>query len=173
VVQLVERLRPDVVVLDVGLPGMDGLACLDLLRARFPEVKVVMLSGMEEPAQARAALARGATAYIVKTIHPDDMVSALRQIVESTAFVAVPAAEGGSTAADHGLSDRELEILEHVSHGLTSAAIGRKLFVTEQTVKFHLTNVYRKLGVNNRTAASLEAHRRGIMRSPHADPAST
>jgi DNA-binding NarL/FixJ family response regulator len=169
VVPLVNRLRPDVVLLDVGLPGIDGFTVLDLLNDRFPDVKVVMLSAMEQPEHVQAALMRGAAGYIMKTINPGDIAGALRQILEGSVYIALPAGESATPVNDHGLSPRELEILEQVARGLSNSAIGEELYVTEQTIKFHLTNVYRKLGVSNRTAAAREAHRLGIARNPLAE----
>jgi DNA-binding NarL/FixJ family response regulator len=168
VLPLVERLRPDLVLLDIGLPGMDGLTCLELLRDRFPNVKVVMLSGLEQPEHVQTAISRGAAGFIMKTIDPRDISAALRQIVEGSVYTAAPAS-AASPAATHGLSARETEILRHLAQGLPNSAIAAKLFVTEQTVKFHLTSVYRKLGVDNRTAAAREAHRLGIAVNPHVD----
>jgi DNA-binding NarL/FixJ family response regulator len=163
VLPLVKRLRPDVVLLDIGLPGIDGLACLQILRDAYPETKVVMLSAMSESDYIRAAFARGAAAYILKTISAYDLVSALRQVISGTVYVAFE--EDGATAPAEagGLSEREIEILGYAARGLPNAAIAKKLFVTEQTVKFHLTNVYRKLGVNNRTEAAREARRLGLV----------
>jgi NarL family two-component system response regulator LiaR len=166
VLPLVNQLRPDIVLLDIGLPGIDGMVCLELLRDRFPHVKVVMLSAFSEPEYMRMSFARGAAGYILKTISPTDLVSALRQIVEGNAYLLLPASQAPDTAAEHGLTERETDILRRVAQGLSNAAIGRELFVTEQTVKFHLTNVYRKLGVNNRTAAARQAHRLGIVSNP-------
>jgi DNA-binding NarL/FixJ family response regulator len=169
VLPLVSRLRPDLVLLDIGLPGLDGLAVLELLHARHPEVTVVMLTANEQEEHVQAALTRGAAGYILKTIHPADLPAALRQLVEQTVYVPLPASAESIAANDHGLSERELEIVQHLVRGLSNRAIGEKLFVTEQTVKFHLTNIYRKLGVQNRTTAAREAHRLGITASPHID----
>jgi NarL family two-component system response regulator LiaR len=169
VLPLVNRFRPEMVLLDIGLPGMDGLTCLDLLRDRFPDVKVVIFSGLNEAEYMRTAFGRGAAGYILKTINPVDLVSALRQIVEGSAYLMLPRSEQDGAVVDHGLTEREVEILRRVARGLSNAAIGKDLFVTEQTVKFHLTNVFRKLGVNNRTAAAREAHRLGLASNPALD----
>jgi DNA-binding NarL/FixJ family response regulator len=162
VLSLVNRLRPDVVVLDIGLPGLDGLGVLQLLRETHPRTKVVMLSATGDTEYIRAAFARGASAYILKTISAYDLVSALRQVVSETVYVALEGMEP-SVAPEGGLSEREVEILGYAARGLPNAEIAKQLCVTEQTVKFHLTHVYRKLAVNNRTEAAREARRLGLV----------
>jgi DNA-binding NarL/FixJ family response regulator len=160
---LVERVRPQMVVMDVELPGLDGLSCLDLLHERRPEVTVVMLSAHFERDYVRSSFARGAAAYILKTVEPADLRSALRLTFERTAFLMAPGIV--ATADEYGLTRRQIEILRCVARGLSNAQIARELFVTEQTVKFHLGNIYRRLGVDNRTAAASEARRLGLLSS--------
>ena len=169
VLPLMRDLRPKLVLLDISLPGTDGFTLLELLQARHPEVRVVMLSESEQEEHVRAAVSRGAAAYILKTIHPHDLPAALRQILSQTIYVPLPAGAESAAATAHGLSERELEILRHVARGLSNRAIGKNLWVTEQTIKFHLTNIYRKLGVHNRIGAARQAHRLGITSSPHMD----
>jgi DNA-binding NarL/FixJ family response regulator len=164
VLPLVKRTRPDLMLLDIRMPGMDGITCLELLRKQYPEVKVVMLSAFSDRDQVETALARGASAYIAKTVNPMDLPSALRQVFEGTVYHAIAIGE-----ADHGgdveteLTDRELTVLRALARGLSNKAIGREFWVTEQTVKFHLGNIYRKLGVPNRAAAVHYAHQHGLV----------
>jgi DNA-binding NarL/FixJ family response regulator len=167
VLPLVNQLRPDVVLLDIRMPEMDGIACLELLTKRFPEVKVVVLSVYSDAEHIEAALSRGAAAYIVKSISPADLASAVAQAVEGTVYHALGMLDEEEVAADnHGLTEREIVILRAVARGLPNRAIGQELWVTEQTVKFHLTNIYRKLGVANRTEAARAAFRLGTAESP-------
>ena len=168
VLPLVSRLRPDVVLLDVRLPQVDGFACLQMLRQRFPEVKVVMLSVFCDQERIQAALQRGACGYIVKSINPRDLASALRQAVEGDVYLAAGLSEedGEAGARDAGLTEREITIVRAAARGLSNRAIGRELWVTEQTVKFHLTNIYRKLGVGNRTEAARAAFALGLVENP-------
>jgi DNA-binding NarL/FixJ family response regulator len=165
VLPLVHRAQPDLVLLDLRLPGMDGLACLDAIRKRFSQIKVVILSAFEDQEHIRAAFARGAAAYIVKSVNPLDLPSALRQVVEATVYQAPPVLQGADSQQPvvAGLTDRELEILKAVARGLSNQAIGKEFWVTEQTVKFHLTNIYRKLGVSNRTEATRFAYNHGLV----------
>ena len=161
VLPLIGRTNPDLVLLDIRMPQLDGLSCLERIRARYPDVKVVVLSASNDREQIDQALRRGASGYIVKSVNVADLAAAIRQTIDGTVYHAVGLREesAGETA---GLTERELVILRAVSRGLSNQAIGRELWVTEQTVKFHLTNIYRKLGVANRAQAVNYAHQHGL-----------
>ena len=171
VLPLVKRLKPDLVLLDLRMPQMDGLTCLTKIREQHPEVKVAVLSVSQDPDVIQTVLKRGANAYIVKTVNPVDLPAALRQAVEGTVFTAIGVTgDAGETAAkEAGLTERELVILRAVARGLSNEAISKELWVAEQTVKFHLTNIYRKLGVSNRTEAARLAYQNGLVESPLDD----
>ena len=164
VLPLVGRTSPDLVLLDIQMPGMDGLTCLDLLHQRHPEIKVVMVSASAESGQIQSALRRGASGYILKSIDPAELPAALRHALNGTAVYAV----GGAEACDEhlartvGLTERELTILKALARGLSNKQLSQELWVTEQTVKFHLSNIYRKLSVSNRAEAVGYAHKYGI-----------
>jgi DNA-binding NarL/FixJ family response regulator len=163
VLSLVERRRPELVALELGMRGEDGRSCLDLLRERHPDIKVVVLSTSSAHDDIRAALGRGARAFIVKSVDPLDIPAALRHAHQETVFHAIgsePSPEDELRAA--GLTERELTMLKALARGLSNKAISEELWVTEQTVKFHLGNLYRKLGVRNRLAAASFAHEHGI-----------
>jgi len=170
VLPLVERERPDVVLLDVRMPRMDGLASLELLHKKYPEIKVVMISVGTDEEQISAALSRGAVGYIVKSINPNDIPAALRQAVEQTVYNVLMRSEQ-QPGASVNLTEREVAILRAVALGQSNKAIAKELWVTEQTIKFHLTNIYKKLGVTNRTGAARYAYRTGIAQSPILDDA--
>jgi len=165
---LVARLQPDLVLLDIEMPEMDGLTALRLLRKRHPEIKVVMISGIEDPKMITASAQGGAAAFIAKTIDPDELAPALRQAAAGPAFQAlgVPAEADATVAKEAGLSKRELGILRALASGLSNKQIAKELWLAEQTVKFHLTNIYRKLGVDNRTDAVRYAYRHSLVESP-------
>jgi DNA-binding NarL/FixJ family response regulator len=164
VLPLVKRTQPDIAVLDIRMPGIDGITCLELLRKNHPEVKVVMLSAYSDRDQVQTALGRGASAYIAKTVNPVDLPSALRQVFEGTVYHAIGIAEAsGDAGPATDLTERELTVLRALARGLSNKAIGHEYWVTEQTVKFHLGNIYRKLGVQNRTAAVHYAHQHGLV----------
>jgi len=169
VLPLAGRTDPDVVLLDLRMPGMDGLTCLELLRQRHPRIKTIVLSGVDEPHVIRSAFTRGAVAFIRKHVDPRDLPSAVRQAVNGT--VAQPIF-GGVEEAEHvqpddpGLSERETAILAALGDGMSNKQIAGQLWLAEQTVKFHLTNIYRKLEVSTRTEAVNAAYRRGLLESP-------
>jgi DNA-binding NarL/FixJ family response regulator len=164
VLPLVGRTSPEVVLLDLRMPGIDGLGCLQRIREQHPHVKVVMCSMSSDPDQIQGAFKRGACGYILKTINPIDLGSAIRQAVEGTAYHALglPAMDEESVARTAGLTDRESEVIKAVARGLSNKAIATELWVTVQTVKFHLTSIYRKLGISNRTEAASWALAKGL-----------
>jgi DNA-binding NarL/FixJ family response regulator len=167
VLSLVARTKPELVLLDVRMPHMDGLACLDEIKRRHPDVKVVMLSASASPDLVEAALRRGASAYVVKTVNPDDLPATLRTALEGNVHTALGVDESersGAKAA--GLTERELTILGALARGLSNDEIAKEFWVAPQTVKFHLTNIYRKLGVKNRTEATRLAYQHGLVESP-------
>jgi DNA-binding NarL/FixJ family response regulator len=174
VMPLIGRLNPDVVLLDLRMPGVDGLGCLERIHDRYPKIKVVVLSMTTDPEQIQAAFKRGACGFVIKSIDPADLASAIRQAVNGTAFHALglPALNENAVARAAGLTDRELMIMKAVSRGLSNQAIGKELWVTEQTVKFHLTNLYRKLGVTNRTEAARWAFAKGLVDEDAVTPLS-
>jgi len=172
---LVSRTRPDLVLLDIQLPGLDGLSCLALLRERHPSVRVVIVSACDDRETIEAALRGGAVAYIKKSIDPVDLPSVVRQALEGNVYFTTPDL-GHETVArvarenDHdqirreaGLTLREAEILAAVARGLSNQAVGKELFLSDQTVKFHLHTVYRKLRVANRTEATTVSHKLGLV----------
>jgi DNA-binding NarL/FixJ family response regulator len=165
VLPLITRTNPDLVVLDIRMPELDGLACLDRIRARFPTTKVVILSAFNDSDRIQAALRRGACGYIVKSVSSLDIPAVLRQAVSGNVFHAVVPSDAAS-AKSLGLTEKEMEILKAVARGLSSQAIGKELWVTEQTIKHHLTNIYRKLGVKNRTEAVRYAFEHGLADHP-------
>jgi DNA-binding NarL/FixJ family response regulator len=161
---LLARVEADFVLLDVQLPGPDGLACLEALAERHPHMAVAMLSAVEDPQVIEAAFRRGARGYIRKSVNPFDLAAAIRQIVEDSVIHPFHAARGGSRApgAEEGLSEKELAVLAELCQGRTNKEIAARLWLSEQTVKFHLRNVYRKLGIKSRTEAVRYAYRHDL-----------
>ena len=165
VLPLVERTKPDLVVLDLQMPGMDGLTCIKLLRERFPEVRTAVLSGFDSDEMIDAALRVGASAFISKTIDPAELPAALRRAVEAPVAEAIGRAKKrlDSAVAEKGLTEREVAVLQALAQGQSNKEIARTLWLAEQTVKFHLTNIYRKLNVRSRTEAVHWAYRHGLL----------
>jgi DNA-binding NarL/FixJ family response regulator len=165
---LIPRTNPDVVLLDMRMPMMDGLTTLGHIRKRHPNVKVVILSAIEEPEQIQAALRQGASSFVVKHIDPRDLASAIRQAASGAVFqmLGSEATSEEAVAKETGITDSELRVLKALAQGLSNKQIAKELFITEQTVKFHLTNIYRKLEVSNRTEAARYAYQHGLATNP-------
>jgi len=156
-VPLIGRTGAEAVLLDLNMPGMSAFECIDRLRARHGDtVKIVVLATESDPALVEALFRHGVSGYIVKTVDVRDLGPSICQSLDGTAFHALglPAVNDDTVARGAGLSAREAEILRAVARGLSNKEISGELCLAEQTVKFHLTNVYRKLGVANRTAAA-------------------
>jgi DNA-binding NarL/FixJ family response regulator len=167
VLPLVERRRPDVVVLDLHMPGMDGAACIAEIKRTSPEVKAIVLSASDERASIESATSAGASAYVIKSVSSVDIPALIRQVAAGYTVFQAPSDPGDAAAPDAasepGLTERELTILAAVASGLTTKAISGELWVSEHTVKFHLTNIYRKLGVRNRSGAVRYAYEHGLV----------
>jgi DNA-binding NarL/FixJ family response regulator len=160
----VANTRPDVILMDFSMPDVDGVEATRRALAVLPEAKVVMLTSFSEPEQVNAALDAGAVGYLLKDAAPEEIVKAVRAAGRGEAPFS-PRASGAllqrraaSRPAD-SLTPRERQVLELVGQGLANKQISRKLGIREKTVKAHLTNVFQRIGVSDRTAAALWAER--------------
>lgn len=160
----VEDSKPDVVMLDVRMPEMDGLAVLESLRARHPRLKVVMLSGKTGDESIHQALSRGAAGYLLKSAKAAELADGIRQAMQGRLR---PSPEVALRLADRafytGLSPREIEVLRHAAAGESNKEIADALGLSENTIKNHLKNIMMKLQAPDRTAAVTTALRRGII----------
>jgi DNA-binding NarL/FixJ family response regulator len=170
---LVTEHRPDVLVTGIQMPegDIDGIELVRRGNEVVPTLRPVVLSVYDDTKHIDAALAAGAVAYVIKTAHPDDLRSAIRQAFAHSVYLpgSRPAAAQAARVATEDLPDltrRELEILQLVAEGHSNTQLAKMLWVTEQTVKFHLSNVYRKLDVSNRTEASRWAQLHGLLGAP-------
>ena len=164
VVPLVERRRPDVVLLDMRMPGLDSAECIRLIASSQPDVKTIVLSASEDRATIDSAVAAGASAYVLKSVSALDIPSLVRQVAAGYTLFHSPAETAAEAGEGPGLTAREATILAAIAGGKTTKAISAELWVTEHTVKFHLTNIYRKLGVSNRSGAVRYAFEHGLVR---------
>jgi DNA-binding NarL/FixJ family response regulator len=169
---MVEEHRPDLLITELEETSheLSGLALIERARAAVPAVRTIVLSMHQDTQVIESALAAGAAAYVVKTAHPDDLASAVRQAFSHSVYLAgrrnlAPGAVEPTPqpVEQPSLTRRELEILRLVAEGHSNAQLARMLWVTEQTVKFHLSNIYRKLDVANRTEASRWAQVNGLL----------
>jgi DNA-binding NarL/FixJ family response regulator len=168
---LMSRVEADVVLLDLAMPGYDGFECIHRLRASHPNAAIVVVSGADDEASIRHAMEAGAVCFVGKAADPNDLAGAIHVLLNDAIHLtphtppAIPESprEAGEEGADALLTRRELEILRLVSSGLSNAQMAKHLWVTEQTIKFHLSNIYRKIGIRNRTAASRWAQANGLL----------
>ena len=170
--RLVEAHQPDVAVLDIRMPEVTGVEATRLIKERFPQVRVLVLTAYDDDPYVFALLQAGADGYVLKTASGDELVRAVRTVHQGgTALSPEIAAKVVRQATSHRpegaadqvetLTTRELDVLRLAARGLTNRAIGHRLGISHRTVQGHLASIYGKLGVNSRTEAVTEALRRG------------
>jgi len=171
-VRLVEEHRPDLLIAGVDVTSSDEVTWIAKATQAHAELRAVVVDDNTNPEAIDGAFAAGAAVYCVKTAPQDDFSSAIRQVFERSIYLASDARQAPATRQvvpmDPGVRDltrRELEILRLVAEGYSNSQLAKMLWVTEQTVKFHLSNIYRKLDVANRTEASRWAQVNGLLPS--------
>jgi DNA-binding NarL/FixJ family response regulator len=173
-VELVREHRPELFVLGLSTnEGAEGIDTIRSVREASPATRVVVVADENDPARVEAAFQAGAIAYVLKTVQPADLASAVRQAFgHSVYFAGTPfrsQPDVARKAPDVALTRRETEILRLAAEGYSNGQLARMLWVTEQTVKFHLSNIYRKLDVSNRTEASRWAQVHGLLSSDRSE----
>ena len=169
--QMIDELKPDVIILDIGIPGMDGLEVARGLKRRAQAPKILFMTMRDDDATIWQAVQIGADGYVLKTASTEELVQAVRAVSEGGSYLSAPVARrvmqmasGERVSTTAGLTQREFEILELLAHGNRPTEIAGKLFVSVKTVKNHLTSIYAKMGVETGTQAVAEAFRRGLVR---------
>jgi DNA-binding NarL/FixJ family response regulator len=158
------ELKPDVTLMDLQMPEMNGIDALRAIRAKHPDARVIMLTTYKGDAQALAALKGGAAGYLLKTALRRELLDTIRSVHAGRRHVtAEVASEVALHAAEESLSQREIDVLTAVAAGKSNKEVARELSVSEDTVKGHLKIIFTKLGVTDRTHAVLIAMRRGII----------
>ena len=172
-IELARVLRPDVVLMDISMPGVDGIRATGSILEAEPEARVVMLTAFSDRDRVVAALDAGAIGYLLKDAEPQEVLDAIRAAARGEAPLApraareLLAARSGEQRAD--LSKREREVLVLVAEGLPNKLIARRLEISEKTVKAHLTSVFQRIGVSDRTQAALWAQRHGLAAGENGD----
>ena len=176
-VRLAETLRPDVVVMDVRMPGMNGIEATRQIRARLPSVQVLVLTAHDDDEYVFALLEAGANGYLLKTAPVSELVKAIRIVASGESAMAPSIVRklvnrvSGRKAAQpddefEALTGREMEVLKLLAQGMTNKQIADTLIISDRTVQTHLSNIFGKLGVNSRTEAILIAMKRNLLRAP-------
>ena len=171
-VSMARRLRPDVVLMDLLMPVMDGIEATREIRRELPEVEVLALTSVLEDASVTGAIKAGAIGYLLKTTEADELREAIRAAAAGQVRLAPEAAArlmrevrapASPEALTEPLTERETEVLKLIARGKANKQIARELFVAMSTVKTHVNNLYRKLNVSSRTQAALYAARTGLV----------
>lgn len=170
-VQLVEQLKPDIVLMDLVMPEMDGIEATKKIKARWPEVQILMLTSFSDKDHVVPAIEAGAAGYQLKDIEPDDLVNSIRQVmcgesimhpVATTQLEETLKEEENLPHIKNPLTPREKDVLAELTKGKSNREIASSLFVTEKTVKTHISNIFAKLEVQDRTQAALYAVKHGL-----------
>ena len=188
--RLTQELSPDVVIMDVNLPTVNGIQVTRKLHAEQPSTSVVILTAYDDEEQVFHAIRAGASAYYPKDVTPDKLIMAVRQVCQGhyvigdmvmneaqlAAWLLKETQRFGVASGDLGeepfnpLSPREMEILQYITYGLSNKEIARRLGISHQTVKNHITAILHKLGVADRTQAAVYTLRRGWVRLQDTQP---
>ena len=167
-VAFVGELKPDVVLMDLRMPEMDGVTAIEHIKSSYPDVHVLVLTTYESDADILRAIETGATGYLLKDTPREELFGAIRTVAQGQSplvpGVAARLMQRVRDPEEEGLSTREIEVLELVAHGTSNKEIAKQLWVSETTVKSHMLHIFDKLGVTDRTAAVTEALKRGIIR---------
>jgi len=163
--------RPDVILMDMVMPRKDGVEAITEIKAKLPDARVLVLTSFAEDNKIMAAIKAGAFGYLLKDASPQELLKAIRDVYHgesslgpSVAQKVIHALRGGDgkPAADE-LTEREVEILKQIAHGWPNRQIAKQLFISERTVRTHVSNILRKLKLPNRTQAALYALKQGLV----------
>jgi len=163
-IEAFRTLRPDVTLMDLRLPDLNGIEVMIAIRAEFPNARIIVLTTYEGDVDIQRALKAGAHGYMLKSVPPQEMVDTIRRVHAGQKCISPEIAAGlAEHMSDEDLSGREVDVLRNVATGNRNRDIAEKLFIAEETVKVHLKHILRKLGASDRTQAVAIGVRRGII----------
>jgi DNA-binding NarL/FixJ family response regulator len=164
-IQLYRRHRPDITLMDLRLPGLSGIDATTEICAEFPDARIIILTAFDGDVEVQRALEAGARGYFLKSLSPDELVNAIRDVHAGKKRIQTElAARMVEHMGEERVTAREIQVLENVAAGQHNREIGERLFITEDTVKVHLRHIMAKLGARDRTHAVAIANRRGVVR---------
>lgn len=164
-IQKYREIQPDITLADLRLPDLSGIDVMHAIRGEFPNARIILLTMFAGDVEITRALQAGAQAYLLKSMPSEQMVETIRQVHSGKKRISPEIAfQLAEHFGDESLSDREIEVLRHVSEGDRNRDIAKKLFVAEETVKVHIKHIMQKLGASDRTHATAIAARRGFIR---------
>ena len=163
-------LEPDVVLMDLVMPGLDGITATRLIKQRLPAVKVIALTSFTEDDKVFPAIQAGASSYLLKDVTPDALVEAIRAVYHNQARLHPDIIRKlmdqvslqTQAQGEAGLTDRQLEVVRLVAQGKSNQEIARILVISEKTTKTHVSNILARLGLNDRTQLAIYAHKHGL-----------
>lgn len=165
-----ERHRPDMILMDLVMPNLDGAKAAKLIRERFPETRVLMLSLHDEPKMVASAMSAGVDGFISKDVDLDELVKIIKSVSKGveihSPFLIDQRARASSDLAAYDLTQREIEALKLLVRGFSNAEIAHKLCVSEQTIKKEFVEIFERLGVKNRTQAAVKSVQLGLLDTP-------
>lgn len=179
-IELAEKLEPDVILMDIGLPVMDGIKATRIIKSNNPDIRIIILTIKDDDKDVFAALKAGADAYCLKDIPPEKLILAIKTVSDGTAWLDPAIAdkvlrnirltdypqkpdEPKEDIFNYGLTERELEVLSLVVEGLSNLEIANRLNIAETTTKTHIRNILQKLSVDDRTQAAIRALKDGLI----------
>jgi two-component system, NarL family, response regulator len=165
-VQTWRSLKPDIALLDLRMPKMEGLEAIRQIRAQDPDAKLIILTTYDGDEDIYQGLRAGAKGYLLKDTPREQIIEAIHAVLAGRTYIPSQVGEKlASRVNTDALTDKELQILKQIAHGLSNKQIAKLLFISEGTVKFHSNSIYAKLGVTSRTEAVKIAAQRGLIRS--------
>jgi len=179
-VRLAQQLRPDVILMDVKMPGRSGIQAAQAIRELLPETRIIMLTVSEEEDDLFAAVKAGADGYLLKSVEPEQLIESIHLLIRGEPIIPhtmasklltefrtmAKKAEQPPDPSAAPLTDRETEILQWLAKGQSNKKIGAALGISDNTVKIHLKNILRKLHMNSRVQAAVYAHQQGLVANP-------
>ncbi|MCI3921193.1 response regulator transcription factor [Paenibacillus sp. TRM 82003] len=170
-IQEADRARPDIILMDIQMPLMDGVGATERIKRAYPEMKIIILTTFQDAQIVSDALHAGAEGYILKAIDPLDLAAAIRLVHRGEMMISQEVAKAlfarpkegvPLRESEYGLTERESQVLKCISDGLTNRSIAEKLFLSEGTVKNYISSIYSKLNVHNRASALKRASEEGL-----------